>query len=69
MSFPRIFIFYRAAYALFICLNLVFAKLVFPSEVILDPLTLRELLGALIGAAIMIPYMLKSRRVKLTFIT
>lgn len=68
-SFPVFFIYYRLGYCVFLTLDIIFAKMVFPSEIILDPITLRDLIGAYLGTIIWIPYMLRSKRVKLTFIS
>lgn len=68
-SFPLFFIYSRVGYLVFILLDIIFAKVVFPSETVFDPTTARELFQAIFGAAIWIPYMLRSKRVKNTFIS
>ena len=42
--------------------------LLFPGKKFLDPDTVNALMPALVGACIWIPYMLVSKRVKITFV-
>jgi len=65
--FPKIFIPYYIASLIFILLDAWLVSLIFDIP-IFDPETMRELGRTLIGVLIWIPYMLVSKRVKVTFV-
>ena len=67
-TFPQVFIYYLIGNFLFLFLDSVFGVMVFPSSGF-DPETVGSLLGSLFGIAIWIPYLRRSIRVKLTFIS
>ena len=67
--FPSYFIYFRLFNVLFLALDIIFAKMIFPEEPIFDPTIARDLFQVILAAAIWIPYMLRSRRVKNTFIS
>lgn len=67
--FPSYFIYFRLFNVLYIALDIIFAKMIFPEEPVLDPSIARELFQVIFAAAIWIPYMLRSQRVKNTFIS
>ena len=67
--FPSYYIYFRLFNVLFVVLDIIFAKIVFPEEPMFDPAIARDLFQVIVAAAIFIPYMLRSRRVKNTFIS
>lgn len=53
---------------IFIVIDAFAVKIVFPSEPVFDPDTLKELVRSLFMVVVWVPYMLVSKRVKATFI-
>lgn len=66
--FPALFIAFIAANLVFIVADAVAVKAILPGEALFDAGTTRELGSALISAVIWIPYLLRSRRAKNTFV-
>ncbi|MBY6185716.1 DUF2569 domain-containing protein [Marinobacter hydrocarbonoclasticus] len=66
--FPRLYILMMAAALIFVPLDLWLTTLVLPDEPVFDPDTTQMVLRLLISSAIWIPYMMRSRRVKNTFV-
>lgn len=66
--FPKCYIGLLLFSMAFILLDALAIRMVLPEEPVLDPDTLKELGRSAIAAAIWIPYMLKSRRVAVTFV-
>ena len=66
--FPKLFIITLLIPPVFVLLDSWAVTLIYPSEKILDEVTLRNFLQALFFAIIFIPYTLLSKRVKETFI-
>jgi hypothetical protein len=67
-NFPHWYIGLMIFSLLGIFVDTVLSGFIFPNEPVFDPDTTRELVKALVGAVIWIPYMLMSVRVKNTFI-
>lgn len=66
-AFPYWYIGFSLFVTAFIVIDAFVVKLVLPNEPVFDPDTTKELVRSLISCAIWIPYMLVSKRVKLTF--
>lgn len=66
--FPKIYIGIVAASLVFIPLDAWVATIVFPDEPMFDPATTKEFMKSLITGVIWVPYMLFSKRVKVTFV-
>ena len=66
--FPKFYILIAISSIIFIIIDAWLVTKVLPSEPMLDEETMRELTRALISAAIWVPYMLVSKRVKATFV-
>mgnify|MGYP001172127706 CR=1 FL=1 len=67
-SFPLFFIYYRVGYLVFILLDIIFVKMVLPGLPMFDAASVRELFSAIFSVVIWVPYILRSKRVKNTFI-
>ena len=73
-SFPRLFVFWGIGNLLFLIVNLLATYLVFREafdaggEPFFDRETMRAIMSAVILAAIWVPYMIQSRRVRNTFV-
>ncbi len=68
INFPKWYIGILIFSLIFIVLDAFAIKLVLPDEPIFDPDTIKEFSKALLSVLIWIPYMLMSKRVKLTFV-
>lgn len=66
--FPKLYIGIVAASLIFIPLDAWVVTLVFPGEPMFDPDTTKEFMRSLIVGVIWVPYMLLSKRVKVTFV-
>lgn len=66
--FPRWFVSLYAANLAFIFLDAAVVKLAVPDQPLFDPDTTKEFARSLAACCVWIPYMLKSKRVKATFI-
>ena len=66
--FPKYFIIFVVLNLLFLFIDAILIKIVLPNEVIFDVETLKEIIRQFIYASIWIPYMIFSKRVKVTFI-
>lgn len=66
--FPRCFIGISLFTLLYGLIDALAARVVLPNEPIFDPDTMKELIRTFIGILIWVPYMLKSKRVKVTFV-
>lgn len=66
--FPKTYITFTLLNFGFIVLDTWFASFVLPNEPLLDPDTTREVVRALWGVVIWVPYMMVSKRVKNTFV-
>lgn len=66
--FPKTYIALALINLCFIVLDMWFASFVLPDEPMLDPDTTKEIARALVSAAIWVPYMIVSKRVRNTFI-
>lgn len=67
-KFPRFFIGLAVFSLVFILLDALGAKIVMPNDPIFDVDTVKELTRSLLQVIIWVPYMLRSKRVKATFI-
>ena len=67
-QFPKFFIGIAVFSLVFIIIDASSIKIVLPNEPIFDPDTLKELIRTLVAGVIWVPYMLRSKRVKATFI-
>lgn len=67
-QFPKFFIGIAVVSLVFIIIDALSIKIVLPNEPIFDPDTIKELIRTLVVVVIWIPYMLRSKRVKATFI-
>ncbi len=68
INFPKWYIGILTFSLIFIVLDAFVIKLILPDEPIFDPDTIKEFSKALMSVLIWIPYMLMSKRVKLTFV-
>ena len=66
--FPKVYIGVTLAALIFFLLDAWLAAKIFPSEPIFDDETAKEFVRTLISVAIWVPYMLVSKRVRLTFV-
>ncbi|GAB5453192.1 MAG: hypothetical protein Hals2KO_35200 [Halioglobus sp.] len=66
--FPKVYIAIVAVSLVFIPLDAWLVTKVLPAEPMFDPETTKEFVRVLVGALIWVPYMLFSKRVKLTFV-
>jgi len=66
--FKKVYIAMLVLSLLFIFLDAVSIRLILPDEPIFDPDTTKELIRGLIAVLIWVPYVLVSKRVKLTFV-
>lgn len=66
--FPKLFIGYLVAKALFLIVDTIVVSHLFPSEEAFDPETRKAIGQSLFGIIIWVPYMLVSKRVRATFI-
>jgi hypothetical protein len=73
-SFPRLYVFWAFANLIFVAVDLLATYLVFgefieaSGEPFFDRETMRAILSAVILAAVWVPYMIQSRRVRNTFV-
>ncbi len=67
-AFPKWYIAVMAFTLVFIIADAIYLVAFFPGMTLNDPETIKEIIRAIIGAAIWIPYMLVSKRVKATFV-
>lgn len=66
--FPRVYIAIATGSFLFIIVDTLIAARLFPEFPVFDPDTMREIARSVFTVVIWVPYMLLSRRVKLTFV-
>ena len=67
-NFPKFYIIIILANLAFVLVDILFTKVVFPAEQMFDSETSRDVIGQIVSCAIWIPYMLKSVRVRNTFV-
>ena len=67
-QFPKFYIGIAVFSLVFVIIDALSSKIVLPNEPIFDPDTLKDLIQQLIAVVIWVPYMLRSKRVKATFI-
>jgi len=67
-NFPKFYIITILANLAFVLVDILFTKVVFPAEPMFDQETSRDVIGQIVSCAIWIPYMLKSVRVRNTFV-
>ena len=66
--FPKLYIYVLVGSLIFVIIDALIAKQIFPSEPLFDAETTKILIRALLSSIIWVPYMLMSKRVKATFI-
>ena len=66
--FPWVYIVWYGSSLIFIPLDEWLINIILPNEPMFDPETLKAYFREIVGAAVWIPYMLKSKRVKATFV-
>lgn len=66
--FPKLYIGIALGSLIFVILDAVLVKVVVPSEQIFNPETIKDVFRSLVGVIIWVPYMIKSKRVKVTFV-
>lgn len=68
LAFPKWYIGLAVFSLVFIIADAFAIKLVMPSEPVFDPDTIKELMRSLFTVVVWVPYMLISKRVKITFV-
>ena len=66
--FPKLYIWVACGSLLFVLVEASLVTVVMPNEPIFDPETLRSVLQQVVGIVIWVPYMMLSKRVKVTFV-
>jgi hypothetical protein len=67
-NFPKFYIITILANLAFVLVDILFTKVVFPAEPMFDQETSRDVIGQIVSCAIWVPYMVKSVRVRNTFV-
>lgn len=67
-AFPKIFIYVQLGTLLFTFIDVVLSGIVFPEFPMFNEESMKDIARPLIGSLIWVPYMLRSKRVKATFI-
>ena len=66
--FPKLYIWVVCGSLVFVLIEASLVRVVMPDEPIFDPETLQSILQQVVGIVIWVPYMLLSKRVKVTFV-
>ena len=66
--FPWVYIVWYGSSLIFIPLDAWLISIILPNEPMFDPETLKDYFREIVGVSVWIPYMLKSKRVKATFV-